>query len=531
MAIPLSSDMMSAERRRETTIAALTGAAILAFVVIGGAAMIEITGHQARLAPPLLVALLLNIALILFGWRKHRDLMTEAAIRIEVENRAVSLAQRDPLTGLLNRRSLIEDGSALFVRAHRRSMAMALLVVDLDAFKTVNDTHGHAAGDLLLRATAETIAAALPGNTLVARFGGDEFACALLFDPGRPDTVEAIADRLLSALAQPRVVGGHRIQLSASIGIARSDADCASMDALMRAADMAMYAAKKAGRARYAWFDRPMEEAFRVRAALESALRSAIPAGEIVPYFERQVELASGRLSGFEVLARWQHPTRGTIAPDVFIPIAEQAGLIGDLSLSVMRQAFVAAGEWDAGLTLAINISPSQLRDPWLAQKIIKTLTETGFPAARLEIEITESALLDNLPLAQSIVASLKNQGIRIALDDFGTGYSSLAHLRALPFDRIKIDRSFVTSINSDAESAAIVAAVTGLGASLNLPVTAEGIEDEAIEARLKALGCGKGQGYLYGRPLAIGDVRRLLASERLLAQPGGGDLTTRRAS
>ena len=271
-----------------------------------------------------------------------------------------------------------------------------------------------------------------------------------------------------------------------------------------------------------------MERALQVRNDLENGLRAAIPARQIVPYFEQQLDLATGRLSGFEVLARWEHPARGLIGPDQFIPIAEDAGMIGELSLSIMRQAFAAARDWDAGLTLSVNISPTQLKDAWLAQKIIKTLTETGFPAHRLEVEITESSLFVNLALAQSICGSLKNQGIRIALDDLGTGYSSLAHLRALPFDRIKIDKSFVQSLVTNSESAAITNTILRLGDSLNLPVTAEGIEDAAIEARLKALGCAKGQGYPYGRPLPLAKARALLAERRLL-RFSGDEVTSRR--
>jgi len=210
--------------------------------------------------------------------------------------------------------------------------------------------------------------------------------------------------------------------------------------------------------------------------------------------------------------------------PDQFIPIAEETGMIADLSLSLMRQAFLSARDWHPQLQLSVNISPWQLKDPWLAQKIIKLLTETGFAPSRLEIEITESSLFDNLAMAQSIVASLKNQGIKLALDDFGTGYSSLAHLRALPFDRIKIDRSFVMSVNQNPESAAIVNAIVGLGESLNLPITAEGIEDKAIEERLRGLGCARGQGYVYGRPLTAGNARRLLAERRLLIAPDAVD-------
>ncbi|MBM3928541.1 MAG: EAL domain-containing protein, partial [Sphingomonadales bacterium] len=262
---------------------------------------------------------------------------------------------------------------------------------------------------------------------------------------------------------------------------------------------------------------------------LESGLRVAIPRQEIVPYFEQQIDLATRRLTGFEVLARWEHPTRGLISPEAFIPIAEETGMIADLSLSIMRQAFTAARDWDPDLVISVNISPWQLRDAWLAQKIIKVLTETGFPAQRCEIEITETALFDNLALAQSTVGSLKNQGVRLALDDFGTGYSSLAHLRALPFDRIKIDKSFVTSMTESPDSAAIVGAIARLGESLNLPVTAEGVEDDEIQDRLIALGIAKAQGWHFGKPLSIAGVRRLLAERRMLNAPAAGLAPTSR--
>jgi len=312
-------------------------------------------------------------------------------------------------------------------------------------------------------------------------------------------------------------VDGLHLQITCSVGMSRSDADASSIDSLLRSADIAMYAAKNAGRNRHAWFDVSMERELQARNELESGLRAAIPRGEIVPYFEQQIDLVTGRLTGFEVLARWEHPQRGVMIPENFIPIAEETGMIADLSMAIMRQAFTAARDWHPQIALSVNISPWQLKDPWLAQKIIKLLTETGFAPARLEIEITESSLFDNLAMAQSIVASLKNQDIKLALDDFGTGYSSLAHLRALPFDRIKIDKSFVMSVNQNAESAAIVNAITRLGESLNLPITAEGIEDQAIEQRIRGLGCARGQGYVYGRPLSLANARRLLAERRLL--------------
>lgn len=506
---------------------AISVAAILMFVGTGSSVLSMTLRHYLQgEAPPnqtLVVALLLNVALILFGWRRHNALKHEVRIRSIAEERAQTLASRDPLTGFLNRRSMAEEGAAMFARGQKRRKPMAMLIIDLDHFKTVNDMHGHAVGDALLRAAAAEIAAAMPPMALTARLGGDEFACAFLFDPAQPDMIERIAEKLVAQMAQPFEAEGLRLHVSCSVGIARSDFDCPSVDALIRSADIAMYVAKKGGRNRYAWFDHSMERELHTRNELENGLRTAIPRGEIVPYFEQQINLQTGDLIGFEVLARWEHPVRGLVSPDLFIPIAEETGMIADMSLSLMHQAFTAARDWDSAITLSVNISPFQLRDAWLAQKIIKVLTETRFPASRLEIEITESALFDNLALAQSIVGSLKNQGVRLALDDFGTGYSSLAHLRALPFDRIKIDKSFVMSLNESADSAAIVNAIVSLGESLNLPITAEGVEDAAIAARLKALGCAKAQGWHYGRPLSIAGARRLLAERRMLVQAAPG--------
>jgi diguanylate cyclase (GGDEF)-like protein len=469
--------------------------------------------------------LLLNIALTIYGWRKYRDVKREVIERTAAEMRAQSLASTDPLTGFFNRRSLAEAAEELLQRAERKKSAVAMLIVDLDGFKTINDVHGHLTGDNLLRMTAEVIGKALPKDSIGARLGGDEFAAAFLFDPAAPAGVEAVAAHIVERMGKPFDLAGVHTHISASLGIARSEMDCASVDALLRRADIAMYAAKKLGRGRHVWFDASMERELQKRNSVEAGLRSGIPAHQFVPFFEQQIDLVSGSLHGFEVLARWHHPELGLVPPDDFIGVAEECGLIGDLSFSVMRQAFLEARGWDSHLTLSVNISPTQLKDPWLSQKIVKLLVETGFPAERLEVEITESSLFENLGLAQSIVGSLKNQGIRVALDDFGTGYSSLAHLRALPFDRIKIDRSFVMSINTNPESVAIVNAITRLADSLNLAVTAEGIEDALIEARLRSIGSYKGQGWLYGKPMPVADVRKMLADRGLLPAGIGEDV------
>jgi len=465
--------------------------------------------------------LLLNVALTIYGWRRYRDAAREVVERTAAEKRANSLASTDPLTGFLNRRSYAQAANDLIALAGKRRQSVAMLVIDIDSFKTVNDLHGHLTGDNLLRTAADVIAKALPRDAVTARLGGDEFAAAFSFDA--PSEVDRVADFIVDRLGKPFDLAGVHTHVSASVGVASSGKDCDSVELLTRRADIAMHAAKKLGRGRYAWFDASMQRELENRNDIEVGLRRGIPAGEFVPFFEQQIDLVSGSLHGFEMLARWKHPERGLVPPDEFIGIAEECGLIGDLSISVMRQAFEVAKSWDPSLALSVNISPVQLKDPWLAQKITKVLVETGFPAERLEIEITESSLFECLGLAQTIIASLKNQGVKLALDDFGTGYSSLAHLRALPFDRIKIDRSFVQSINDNSDSATIVTAITRLAESLGLAVTAEGIEDEIIEARLRSIGTFKGQGYMFGRPTPAAETAVLLSQRGLLASPRAG--------
>jgi EAL domain-containing protein (putative c-di-GMP-specific phosphodiesterase class I) len=260
-----------------------------------------------------------------------------------------------------------------------------------------------------------------------------------------------------------------------------------------------------------------MEGEIRFRSELESGIRRGIKLGEFVPYYEKQIDLKTGKLLGFEMLARWQSPSMGLVGPDIFIPIAEELDVIADLSESVISQALEDARTWDPSLTLSVNISPIQLRDPWFAQKLLKLLIEANFPPSRLEIEITESCLHENLGLVRTLVTSLKNQGIRISLDDFGTGYSSLSQLRSLPFDRIKIDRSFVSSLTDDPESVTIIKAITSLGEGLGLPITAEGIETEDVLNSLSRIGAYKGQGYLYGRPQPAAAMKEELARLGLL--------------
>ncbi len=491
------------------------------FVYLGGSVGAQLvqtySGSVGSTNQAMVSALLLNIALILLIWRRTNTLSSEVDVYRQAEVRAKHLAITDPLTNLFNRRAVKEKTSELSTRAARRGKSAAFMMLDLDGFKKINDLYGHDSGDQLLREVADRMRDTVPPSSILSRLGGDEFGICMVFEPEFPETVDRVAEDLIEALARPITIGEIDHSVTASIGIARPEIDCDSIDMLIRRADIALYAAKKNGRNGFCWFENGMEVELRTRNSLEADIRSAIPNDEFVPYFEQQIDLATGELAGFEMLARWVSPVRGLISPDEFIPVAEETGMIGDLSLSIIRKAMLEAKHWDPKLTLSVNISPVQLKDPWLAQKIVKLLVETGFPASRLEVEITESSLFKNLSLAQSIVGSLKNQGIQIALDDFGTGYSSLAHLRALPFDRIKIDRSFVSTMLDNTESAAIVGAITGLGASLSVPITAEGIENEALVAKLLSLGCTKGQGWFYGQPLSVDQANALLAGKGLL--------------
>ena len=501
-------------------------AAILLFVGTGGLVLPQVVrswmGAGAAPDPILVNALLLNIALVIFGWRRYAELTGEIAERRKAEELARQLAELDPLTGALNRRSVGPATDALLAEAHVSDRSVAFVMVDLDNFKLVNDLNGHLAGDALLRLTAERIRALLPKDALLARLGGDEFACVVPFDPRTPDRIDQFASLLIDRVAQPADFNGLTIEVTVSVGMSADleglEAAPADAQMLIHRADIAMYHAKKQGKNRYFWFEEPMESELRFRSELETGIRRGIPRGEFVPFYEQQIDLVTGELTGFEMLARWQSPTLGMVSPEVFIPVAEDIGLIAELSESLIEIALEDAKEWDPRLSLSVNISPLQLRDPWFSQKIIKMLVRHNFPPRRLDIEITESCLHENIGVVRSIITSLKNQGVTISLDDFGTGFSSLAQLRSLPFDRLKIDRSFVSELKDGEDADKLVQAIIQLGDGLELPMTAEGIEDPTILTKLKKMGELKGQGYFYGRPEKAEAVRKRLAAAGLLA-------------
>lgn len=516
---------------RDILMLSIVFAAIILFVGTGGTALRQVVhswfdGGEAP-GDALSNAVLLNIALLIFGWRRYRELQLEVAERRRAEELARQLAETDALTGCLNRRSSTAALDAMIERARQRGKQVCVFMVDLDSFKQINDMNGHQTGDRVLKTIAERLRARLPADALLARIGGDEFACGVIHEQDQAMKMDALASELIDAIGAAIPLEPLAIEATVSIGLASTgqqlDTEDLHIDAetMLHRADIAMYHAKKTGRNRHCWFELQFEDELRFRNQLENAIRAGIPAGEFVPYYEQQIDLRTGQLTGFEMLARWNSPRFGLVSPEVFIPVAEDIELISDLSEALIRQALADARDWHPSLTLSVNISPVQLRDPWFAQRLLRLLVESGFPSRRLEIEITESCLHENIGAVRTMISSLRNQGIRVSLDDFGTGYSSLAQLRSLPFDRLKIDRSFVAEMTRDGGNSELVRAIISLGRGLSMPVTAEGIEDLEILEALQAMGQMKGQGYLYGRPEDADATRNRLAELNLLATPG----------
>ncbi len=504
-------------------------AAIILFVGTGGSvlpAAIDAVFFGGKGPDDLLVnALLLNIALIIFGWRRYRELKQEIKDRRKAEELARKLSEVDPLTGCLNRRSMTNATEVLRASARAKGDAIAYCMIDLDNFKQINDMHGHSVGDKMLVELTNRIKSILPENAVLARLGGDEFAFVISYDPAARERIDDLVIRLYERTLLPFSLDGLTLDATVSVGIAtdhtdirKSDEDGAT-DRLMQRADIAMYQAKKQGKNRFFWFEASMESELRFRHELEAGIRAGLRNGEFVPFYEQQIDLKTDEIVGFEMLARWHSETLGSIGPDIFIPIAEEIGAISELSELLIKQALKDASEWDEALTLAINVSPVQLRDPWFAQKLLKLMLKHKFPPHRLEVEITESCLHENVGIVHSTITSLRNQGVRISLDDFGTGYSSLEQLRALPFDRLKIDKSFIAELSDPECDDKIVDAIISLASGLNMPLTAEGIENEDILESLKSMGDFKGQGYHFGRPEDAEKVRERLAKCGKLAQ------------
>jgi diguanylate cyclase (GGDEF)-like protein len=447
------------------------------------------------------------------GWVSTQEDISEQRL---TEARIRHLARHDPLTDLPNRSSFREQ-MELAVAAIGRGETVAVLCVDLDHFKGVNDTLGHSLGDSLLEAVAERLKACARETDIVGRLGGDEFAI-LQGDSPLPEDAAALARRVVERLAEPFDIDGHHILIGASIGIAVAPADGRDAGTLMKNADLALYRAKGEGRGAFHFFEPDMEAAVRERRAIEVGLRLALARNELRLVYQPLLSLRENRITGFEALIRWDHPTRGTVSPEEFVPVAEETGLIIPIGEWVLRQACIAASSWSDDVTVAVNLSPIQFKNRNLIHHVTDALAESGLPAHRLELEITESLLLSDSDLTIKILHQLRKLGIGISMDDFGTGYSSLSHLRSFPFDKIKIDRSFVHELSSRGDSAAIVTAVIGLGRSLGITTTAEGVETEAQLEMVREQGCSEVQGFLFSPPLPAAAVSRLLAAKSPVA-------------
>ena len=496
---------------------------IIIAVVLGGTAFLSVLGVEAVPAAidwlfkkqgelhPSTSPFLLSLALVALATRRSIELGRSSAERRKFEERLHELAYQDEVTGLLNRRGLTETLVAI---DHEEDLTLILL--DVDHFKKINDLYGHSAGDALLLTISHRLVRAAPEGALCARLGGDEFAVLLRGDHAHVGSASRTAARVIEELNKAIQLETTKVQIGASLGLSTLEPSDERPASLLRRSDIAMYEAKRLGRNRCVWFDAQMEQKLQNRNRLEAEMRAGLLAEEFIPYFQPMLDLASSEVKGFEVLARWAHPHRGILAPGEFLAVAEATGMISDLSFAVMRRALKDALAWPSFVTIAVNVSPVQFKDPLLSQRILKLLQETGFPPHRLELEVSERAILNDRETALAALASLKNFGVRISLDDFGTGYASLSQLQDLPFDRIKIDKDFVGSLLNDRQSNAIVHAIAALGKNLQLPITAEGVESEEVQVRLRELGCSHAQGWLFGGAVPAAEASEVFRIEAI---------------
>ena len=430
------------------------------------------------------------------GWLSIHDDITE---KYRNERRIAYMAKHDALTDLPNRLQFREHLESLAARA-RRGDAFAILYLDLDHFKQINDTHGHPTGDELLKAVAVRLKHCVREIDMVARLGGDEFAIVQVLIEG-PAEASILANRIIKALASPYVVDGLQVSSGTTIGIALSPGDGVDPDELVKKADLALYHAKSEGRGAWRFFEPEMDARAQWRQKLEVGLRQALAEGQIELHYQPLVD-PQGSICCFEALARWRHPERGLIPPAEFIPVAEETGLIIPLGESVLRQACAKAMSWPDKIKVAVNLSPVQFKGGGISQLVVSALASSGLPANRLELEITESLLMQNHEELSAALHHLRSLGVRVAMDDFGTGYSSLSYLLRFPIDKIKIDRSFIKDITTNDNSIAIVRAVVSLGRSLGITITAEGVETIEQLDVVRREGCLEIQGYFISPPL-----------------------------
>ncbi|HEX8544021.1 MAG TPA: EAL domain-containing protein [Pseudomonas sp.] len=441
-----------------------------------------------------------------------RGTATDVTEEVEARRRIEFLSQHDALTGLPNRIRLQEFLDGKLKAVPTRDQPLVMLSLDLDRFKPVNDLLGHAAGDRVLNEVSRRLAECLRSGDLVARIGGDEFVL-ILSDISSQDGVEALCRRLIDSIEQPIDIDEQDIFISASIGIAMAPNDASLAAELLRYADMALYEAKAGGRNTWRFFADDMNARIIERRRLENDLRFAIRNGELRLHFQPRYRIADGRMVGAEALVRWQHPQRGLIPPDTFIPIAEETGLILPLSNWVLNTACQSAAGWPAELFVSVNLSSTEFQRGNLVERIQQALADTGIDPSRVELEVTESVMLDDAAGALEVMHDLKRLGVRLSMDDFGTGYSSLSYLRSFPFDGLKIDRSFLNRLGDNSDDQSIIRAIVGLGRALSLTVTAEGIETAEHLELLKAVCCDEGQGYFLNRPMDAQSFNALLGT------------------
>ena len=419
------------------------------------------------------------------------------------------MAGHDGLTGLPNRVLFHQEMARALTRV-LRDEPFAVLCLGLDRFKAVNDTFGHPVGDALLVEVAQRLKARIRDGDMVARLGGDEFA---LLQRGTQDPADAtgLVDRIMEALGTPCDVVGHTVLIGTSVGIAFAPSDETDADRLLKAADMALYRAKKDGGGTFRLFEQEMDAKMQARRLLEIDLRQALPNNEFQVYYQPIVSMRDYGVTGFEALLRWNHPTQGMVPPGEFIPIAEEIGAIAVIGVWVLRTACMDAMSWPNEIKVAVNLSPVQFKSKTLVADVAAALAASGLPAHRLEVEITETVMLQDTTTTLATLDDLRSLGIHIAMDDFGTGYSSLSYLRRFPFNKIKIDQCFIRDLSDDHELMAVLRAITGIGVSLGMTTTAEGVETLDQLSRLRAEGCNEVQGYFFSKPKPVEEVANML--------------------
>ncbi|QDF41543.1 EAL domain-containing protein [Bradyrhizobium symbiodeficiens] len=434
--------------------------------------------------------------------------------RKRAEARLAFMAQHDTLTGLPNRSLLRQQVDEMLLHTRRSTDKVALLMLGLDSFKSVNDTLGHTVGDKLLRGVAKRLRSTLREEDALARLNSDEFAI-VQSGLARPEDAVMLAKRLLAAIADPYLLDGHSVVIGASIGIAMAPGDGDDSEKLLKSADMALSRAKLDARGTFAFFEAALDARAQSRRKIEVELRDAIQNDVLRPYYQPLIDLQSGRITGFEALVRWPHAERGMISPAEFIPVAEDTGLINPLGGLMLRRACMDAASWPDDVRVAVNLSPLQFRSGNLLSIVTDALKHSGLPPRRLELEITETLLLEKSAQVLATLHALRALGVRISMDDFGTGYSSLSYLRSFPFDKIKIDQSFVRDLGANREAQAIIRSIVSLGKGLGVTITAEGVETEAELSCLRAEGCDEGQGFLFSKARPNAEIIGLLAAQR----------------